>query len=566
MATEVRPCLSCHTEVAADATFCSQCGARLMVPPLLGGKYRLDQLIGSGGMGHVYRAEHVLLERTVAVKILRPELTASPEMMARFRREAVATSRLVHPSIVAALDFGLDPGGAYFVMEWIDGVPLDAVLTAAGPLPVDQALAVTAQIADALAAAHRHGVVHRDIKPANVMTVRPREPLIDKVVDFGIAHLAAPATVSASPRLTHVGHAMGTPAYLAPEQVSGLTVDARSDLYALGAVLYELLTGIPPFGQGSVAETVHHHLHSRPAPPSWVAEAEVPPEVDALILRLLAKRPDDRPGSAEEVAAALRALRSPAAQAHGPALALVDQRRAVAVINLGDLDDDVVPGGPAASRLAQAIADRAGVLARAVGDELFGHFDEVHAAVAAAEEIIAVLPRARVCVHRGVIQVGAGGGIFGEPVNLALRVARLADPGTILLTADAAGDAGLAVAARLGRHGDLAGAGRTTVELHRVMRPARTPPDGITVPAARVGDELRFTCSCGSACRAPARLLGARAQLRCGACSQPLSVVLADDLPIAPTVEVEAIDGIDLDGGFVADPDRSLLAALASVE
>jgi predicted ATPase/serine/threonine protein kinase len=276
-------------------------------------KYRIEGLLGSGGMGTVYRARHVQLERPVALKVLRSELLAEPSMAERFRREAVAVARLRHPNIVTVHDYGLAPGiGAYLVLELLEGRLLRDELTEHRRLDTPTTLAILGQVCAAVEAAHRAGVVHRDLKPDNVFLERratgrgseANAPLA-KVLDFGLAKLEE-VFRSSQGRLTLANAVVGTPLYMSPEQCQGEDVDARSDVYALGCMAYEMLTGRPPFTAPSVAALVYKHIDEAPARPSRLAP-EIAPAVEEALLRALAKRPTDRHPSAESFARALGA-------------------------------------------------------------------------------------------------------------------------------------------------------------------------------------------------------------------------------------------------------------------
>lgn len=258
-------------------------------------RYRLEEPLGRGGMGEVWRARDLTLDRTVAVKLLPAEHT-SPTDRQRFLREARAAAQLSHPNVVAVYDTGEWEGRPYLIMELLEGRTLAEELAARGPLPVEEVRQLGAQIASALQAAHAAGVIHRDIKPDNLIKT------VDgtlKVVDFGIAGVADVAVT----RLTQTGMLVGTVAYLAPERLQGSEADARSDLYALGCVLYELLCGRPPY-TGDVAKVLYGHVHAPPEPPSSL-RPEVPPDLEGLLLALLAKQPADRPADAGEVCAVL---------------------------------------------------------------------------------------------------------------------------------------------------------------------------------------------------------------------------------------------------------------------
>ncbi|MFE1174406.1 protein kinase [Streptomyces sp. NPDC058773] len=256
---------------------------------MLGQRYELVEQLGHGGMGTVHRAVDHRLRRTVAVKTLSAELAMQPEFLTRFQREAHAAAALNHPGVATVHDVGEDAGGGaaepYLVMEYVAGRTLSQVLRD-GPLTVSQAVDVTGQVLAALAHSHQHAIVHRDIKPANVMLTASGAV---KVVDFGIAK----ALSEVATRLTGTGVAVGTPAYLAPEQINGGETDHRTDLYAVGCLLYELLTGRPPYTGDSPFSVMHQHLAADPVPPSHL-RPELPPAVDTVIARALQKRREDR--------------------------------------------------------------------------------------------------------------------------------------------------------------------------------------------------------------------------------------------------------------------------------
>ncbi|MFI1970005.1 serine/threonine protein kinase [Streptomyces cinnamoneus] len=261
------------------------------------GRYRLTHRLGRGGMAEVFAAEDVRLGRTVAVKLLRADLAEDPVSKARFTREAQSVAGLNHHAVVAVYDSGEDTVGRnvvpYIVMELVEGRTIrDLLLNAEAP-PPEQALIIVSGVLEALAYSHQHGIVHRDIKPANVIITNTGAV---KVMDFGIAR----ALHGAASTMTQTGMVMGTPQYLSPEQALGKTVDARSDLYATGCLLYELLALRPPFTGETPLSVVYQHVQDIPVPPSQV-QGSVPPELDGLVMRSLAKDPDDRFQSAEEM-------------------------------------------------------------------------------------------------------------------------------------------------------------------------------------------------------------------------------------------------------------------------
>ncbi len=271
---------------------------------MLGDRYEIGAVIGRGGMAEVHEGRDLRLGRRVAIKILRPDLAKDPTFQARFRREAQSAASLNHPNIVAVYDTGQDtlsPEGdngepavvvPYIVMEYVDGMTLRQIIASGRRLLPERALEITAGILAALDYSHRHGIVHRDIKPANVMLTRTGDV---KVMDFGIAR----AINDVASTMTSASAVMGTAQYLSPEQARGEVVDARSDLYSTGVVLFELLTGKAPFTGDSAVAIAYQHVSEMPAIPSTI-EPGVSPEIDAVVMRALAKRADDRYQSASD--------------------------------------------------------------------------------------------------------------------------------------------------------------------------------------------------------------------------------------------------------------------------
>ena len=273
------------------------------------GSYRVVDEIGKGGMGAVYLAEHTLLGRQAAIKVLLRDLSHRQDLVTRFFNEARAATAVKHPGIVEIYDFGYAAdGSAYIVMEFLQGESLASRLRRTGPFAEARAVALCRQVAGGLGAAHAKGIVHRDLKPDNIFIVADAdiaEGERPKILDFGIAKLASEQ--SAGQSMTRTGMVMGTPAYMAPEQCKGAgNVDARSDLYALGCILYEMVCGRPPFVAEGAGEVMALHIFSPPPPPS--AFAPVNPALEQIILRALAKDPGQRFRSAEEMAAALQAV------------------------------------------------------------------------------------------------------------------------------------------------------------------------------------------------------------------------------------------------------------------
>ena len=318
---------------------------------ILGGRYRLVELLGQGGMATIYRAQDVQLGREVAVKVLRPEYGRDPDFVARFRQEAQSAASLSHPGIVAVYDFGTDEGGPYLVMELVDGEDLATLLRRNGPLPPRQAARLVAEVARALDAAHARGIVHRDVKPGNIMVTREGRV---KVADFGIARAWADA------RLTLPGTTLGSVHYFSPEQALGEPATAASDVYSLGIVLYELLSGRRPWEGDSAASIAMARVSAAPPLVSDV-RPNVPPALEAIDRKALAPDPGARFASAGALADALEGFlggvpaAAPAARPAVPAAAPTAAARRDAGYPAGAAAAPSAPGvaaGAAASRAA----------------------------------------------------------------------------------------------------------------------------------------------------------------------------------------------------------------------
>ncbi len=267
-----------------------------LVGQLIADRYRVEKLLGVGGMGSVYRATHVQLRKTVALKTLHPEMTRLPEAVARFEREAIAASRIEHTNVAGATDFGrLEDGTFYLVLEFVEGESLREKIHRDKRIDPSLALQIAKQIAAALQAAHAHGIVHRDLKPENVMLVtRPHASIHVKVLDFGIAKVPLEGSPDG---LTAIGSVLGTPSYMSPEQCAGQVIDARSDLYSLGIILYECVNGRKPFESDDALALLSLHMAAAPAP----MNSDVPPTVADIIVKLLEKEPQNRVQSAKDL-------------------------------------------------------------------------------------------------------------------------------------------------------------------------------------------------------------------------------------------------------------------------
>jgi serine/threonine-protein kinase len=265
-------------------------------PRVFSERYELNHLIARGGMAEVYRARDRLLDRPVALKVLFPELSVDRSFVERFRREAQAAANLSHPNIVPVFDWGEDSGTYFIVMEFVDGRPLSSILKSAGPLSAERTADVGAHVAAALGYAHKHGVIHRDVKPGNVLITDDGQV---KVTDFGIAR-----AINTEESLTQTGAVMGTATYFSPEQAEGLGVDARSDIYSLGVVMFEMATGRPPFLGETPVAVASKHVRDHPPAPRELNPA-IPPTFEAIILKSMAKDPAHRYATAEELRADL---------------------------------------------------------------------------------------------------------------------------------------------------------------------------------------------------------------------------------------------------------------------
>ena len=284
----------------ADSTLPSTSPVDSFLGRVLDEKYRLDARLGEGGMGTVYRATHLLIERPVAVKVLNSRLVTDEAARERFRREARAAGRLRHTNAVAVTDFGETSDGlVYIVMELLEGRSLREMLAAEAPLEAARAVSLMLQTSAAVGAAHEEGIIHRDLKPGNIFVVqRPSVPHIVKVLDFGIAKLATDATDGGSPiTLTEAGVMIGTPRYMSPEQCDGAPLTPASDVYSLGVILYEMLTGEPPFTGATPLSVALKHSAEAPRPPREINQ-NIPPEIEEVVLHALEKKPADRPPDA----------------------------------------------------------------------------------------------------------------------------------------------------------------------------------------------------------------------------------------------------------------------------
>jgi serine/threonine-protein kinase len=327
-ANKLTGCPTCGATISVDARFCGGCGSAISAtepthagslqrtaPDQVGreiaGRYRILAKLGEGGMGAVYRAEQISLKRKVALKLLKPELSADAGLVRRFNAEAELAAKLNHPNTVTLYDFGQDSDASLFIaMEFIEGQSLREVMVAEGPLDVARTIKICNQVCSSLADAHGRGIVHRDLKPDNVMlSARGKQTDVVRVLDFGIAKLRDTQGDMTALPMTQAGDLLGTPQYMAPEQIRGEKVDARTDIYAMGAMIYEMITGRLPFEAPTLMAILSKHLTEMPVPPTERrADLGLPPPLSTLVMSMLAKSPDERPATMDRVSDQLEAI------------------------------------------------------------------------------------------------------------------------------------------------------------------------------------------------------------------------------------------------------------------
>ena len=355
----MKTCPTCGRQYADTTTLCPADGEVLkragnddrLLGQVLAGKYRIDEKIDEGGMGCVYRATHVLMEKVVAVKVLHPALAADDKIVQRFTREAKAASRLSHPHAINVTDFGESENGiVYLVMEYLRGRTLKDVVRTGGPMTIERTVEIVRQVAGALEAAHNEGVVHRDLKSDNIMLEEATGGDWAKVLDFGIAKIQQTerSVHETDPGLTAPNLIIGTPQYMSPEQCSQASaIDARSDIYSFGVIVYEMLVGHVPFSGDSPTAIMMKHIQE--PPPSILEERrDLPEGVGRVVARSLAKRPEDRFQRASELAAALAEAAAEAPSTAATAAA------AAAVFDTERIGSPTSPNEPARTTVARA--------------------------------------------------------------------------------------------------------------------------------------------------------------------------------------------------------------------
>lgn len=313
----MRMCPQCGTRFDEPIQYCPNDGSQTYeaahnqappADPLLGrvvdGRYRIEQKIGEGGMGMVYMATHTTLQKRLALKVLRGDSSRDADVVQRFMQEAQAATSIGHANIIDISDFGrLPDGSVYFVMEYLDGVSLSAMIKRSGSVPMQEAIHLVRQIASALEAAHARGIVHRDLKPDNIFIIRQgNDHRFVKVLDFGVAKVGGAAS-----KLTKTGMVFGTPHYMSPEQAAGQSVDQRTDIYALGVIMYEMFTGKVPFDADTFMGILSKHMFEVPPRPTDIAGGSLGP-LETVILRALEKNPDQRYLSMAELVADLETV------------------------------------------------------------------------------------------------------------------------------------------------------------------------------------------------------------------------------------------------------------------
>ena len=309
-----KECLECHREFTGIVAACPHDNS-MLVPlgqrdPLIGtklaGKYEILSLLGTGGMGVVYKGRQDIMDRIVAIKMLQSHFLNDSANVKRFQQEGRATCKLNHPHIITVYDFGISQqsGQPFIVMDYLQGVPLSDVIKQEGQVSVDRAVKIFIQAAEALGHAHKQGVVHRDLKPSNIVLINyDGDKDFVKVVDFGVAQLMEDTSGEGRQRLTQMGEVCGSPVYMSPEQCQGVHLDSRSDIYSMGVVMFETLTNRLPLLGKTMVETMRRHIEETPPPFSKVRpDLYIPERVEQVILKAMAKSPDDRFQSMEQLA------------------------------------------------------------------------------------------------------------------------------------------------------------------------------------------------------------------------------------------------------------------------
>jgi eukaryotic-like serine/threonine-protein kinase len=425
----VKFCTACGAEYGDEILFCQRDGTPLraaesgkdLVGSVVAERYHIQRKLGEGGMGQVYLAEHVKMGRRCAIKIMAQSMMNDPDAISRFNREAANASRISHPNVCAIYDFGETTDGLiYLAMEFIEGQSLSGLLDEGGPMSLPRAAGIIAQCADALQAAHDLGIVHRDLKPDNIMVITSRGRDTVKVVDFGIAKATDPK--ASGQKVTRTGLVVGTPEYMSPEQLSGDTVDGRSDLYSLALVFYRMLTGKLPFEADSAQETMIKRLTDDPLPLSQARpDLRFPASLQAVISRALARTPPERFASAAEFGREVTASAGSATgmvdlDAGTQAVRPEDLKKALATVPATRIDPDVARISKEAKRVAEAgEAGAAGKADRADRADRADNYGKKSPVVPIAAAVLVVAAAGGAYAMRGSL---FGGATPTAPTNL----------------------------------------------------------------------------------------------------------------------------------------------------
>lgn len=481
---------------------------------VLGERWQLGEQLGAGAMGAVYRGRDLVLHREVAIKVLAPDLLRDDMMLARFRREAMSSSRLVHPNIVTTLDFGASGDLPFIVMELVDGHPLERLLGHQRRLSVPRAVRVARDVARGLDAAHRAGIVHRDIKPGNIMITRDEDERA-RIVDFGIAQAS-----NAGPRLTRVGIAVGTPGYVAPEQLSGLRSDGRADLFSLGVTLYETLAGELPWLEQDPLALLTAILHDAPRD-LRLLRPEVPDALHALVMSMLRTRAEGRPSTAGEVADGLDAL-LPDMEPSSAVTTASANADAVLPLAAASLDRDPTRAAQQLRWFTRAVEDEGGRIAQSIGREVLAILPAAEAAPRLSRtHPSADVPRPSLSLHVGGANVDETGMALGAGVRAVLRLARLAGPEEVLLTAELHDAIGLGWRSRLAKRGRFLLDTHVRCDVFSLQGDVDVHTDSADIEAH--SGALYWRCPCGGHGKIPSAS-STLLRVRCSMCSRLLDI------------------------------------------
>ena len=495
------------TDRVWERTFCAVHGRAYEKGTLLNGRWRLGRLLGAGAMGDVYEGHDAVLRRGVAVKILAASLVDNASAFSRFQREALASARLAHPNVVTTLDFGVHDGAPFIAMELATGTSLDRLLGTSERFEIRRAARLALDVARGLEAAHRQAIVHRDIKPGNIMVSERDGVEIARVMDFGVAQSSI-----GGPRLTLAGGAVGTPGYIAPEQLSGGTVTPAADVYALGITLYEMLAGRLPW---SVSEPVALLAAALQEPPERLdaLRPDAPAALRDLVWSMIAKEPVSRP-ALPDVARVLDHIihgdRSDATTGEVPATAVV----------VASVSRDITLATAQLAWLRQAVDEEGGTVAQSVRNETVVMVPSAEAAIRLARTSPGGdVPRPALALHLGRVDLREADMLLGTGVRIALRLARVAAPGEVLLT-DVMHDAiGLGWRGRLQPRGEVVLDAGTTHEVY--VLDGTTGESGGQATLEMHANELHWRCPCSAHGVVPATA-GRKMRLRCSRCSRLL--------------------------------------------